>query len=505
MKKIAIGQILQETNSLNPLLTQREDFETYGLAHGKKIVEEYGDVGELAGFVDLPKILAEEVEWVGLCRAVAWSGGELTAGLLAELLEETVAPLRADRVDGVIFSLHGALSSVDDPDVSGQVLKTLRQAVGAQIPIVATLDLHANITPLMVHNADVLVGYHTFPHVDHVSCGQRAGRALAQLLDTGNRPTISAWKIPMVVNSEGRTTDRGIQQELWQQIVASEAREDLLSVGLFMVQPWLDAPHLGWTLYQAHWGEDPPLSPADVAHQCWETRFHKETPFVTPAEVVPKAREITGRPVAVSESHDATNSGAPGDSTLLLEALIQEEIGENGALCFCVDPEAVKHCLRAGKGTRLELCIGGRRDPFSQPLKVQAEILDMGRLRYQLSGHGGHNLPVDMGEMAVIRASDVTVVLTEKSGPGSSPLLYQAAGLNPRDFKIVIAKSPEGFRQDYEPFAAGILYCGAPGCATPFLDQVEFGKVTRPLFPLDALEETAEATWAGPMAKSGGE
>ena len=118
-----------------------------------------------------------------------------------------------------------------------------------------------------------------------------------------------------------------------------------------------------------------------------------------------------------------------------------------------------------------------------------------------LSGHGGHNMPVDMGNASVVQANDVTLVLTEKTGPGSSPRLYETLGLDPKLFKIVIAKSPEGFRQDYEPFAAGILYCGAPGCAAPNLETVTFKQVDRPLFPLDPIKDPSEVTWAGEMMK----
>ena len=81
---------------------------------------------------------------------------------------------RTATVDGVLLSLHGAQSAVDEPDVSGRMLEAVRAAVGSDVPIAATLDLHANVTPLMARCADVLVGYHTFPHVDHVSCGRRA-------------------------------------------------------------------------------------------------------------------------------------------------------------------------------------------------------------------------------------------------------------------------------------------------------------------------------------------
>ncbi len=501
--RIAMGQLLQETNSLNPVLTQRADFELYGLVSGAAVVERYGDVGELAGFSALPEEMGHAIDWHGLLRAVAWSGGPLARGLLAELIDAMTAPLRTTLVDGVLLSLHGAQSAVDEVDVSGHMLQAVRAAVGANVPIVATLDLHANITPLMAIEADVLVGYHTFPHVDHVSAGRRAARCLARMLRDDTRPAVRMYKIPMVVSSEGRATDDGVQAELWRQIVAAEANDDVASVGLYMVQPWLDAPWLGWTLYQAHFGAAPPFDEVAVGQACWQTRRHRQIDYVTPAGLLPAARAIAGGPVAVSEGHDATNSGAPGDSTHLLAAMVAEEIGGGGGLCFCVDPEAVARCHDAGVGAILSLAIGGRRDPFSNPLAVQGTVDDVGRLRYTLSGHGGHNLPVDMGRMARLRVSDTTIVLVEATGPGSSPLLYTAAGADPRTCKLVLAKSPEGFRADYEPFAAGILYAAAPGCATPFIEQIMQQLSNHPVFPFDDLDKVSQAAWAGLVYQRG--
>ena len=500
MKRIAIGQVRQETNSFNPVLTERSHFEDYGLVWGADIVGRYGDVGELSGFTELGRILDQPVEWVGLCRAVTWSGGPLASGLLAELIEMAVEPLRAGPVDGVLLSLHGAQAAVEDADVSGRVLEAIRAAVGPATPLVATLDLHANLTPLMVRAADVLVGYHTHPHVDEETTGARAAAVLARLLDNPERPAVSALKMPMVHNGDGRSTDRGIQRDLWRRIVAAEAADDVASIGLYPVQAWLDAPYLGWTFYQAYWSAEPPMDPQSVARECWATRaYTEEERFIAPAELVAAACAIEGGPVAVSEFHDATNSGAPGDSTHLLAALLAEPIGEGGALAFCVDPESVARCAQAGVGATVDLRVGGKRDPYSEPLAVSAQVERLGTLAYRLSGHGGHNFPVDMGRMARIRAGDVTVVLVEKSGPGSSPLLYEAAGADPRDFKIVLAKSPEGFRNDYEPFAAGILFCAAPGCAAPYLHQFRYGQTTRPLYPWDDLTDMDHAEWAGPI------
>ncbi|MBM3279083.1 MAG: M81 family metallopeptidase [Candidatus Handelsmanbacteria bacterium] len=496
MKRIAVGQLLQETNTLNPVQTTRRHFEVYGLARGREVMDQYGHTEELSGFAALPELLGESVEWLGLLRARAWSGGALAPGLLAELVDSFTAPLRGQRVDGVLLSLHGAQSAAEDPDVTGALLAALRQALGPQVPLVATLDLHANLTRRMVHSADVLVGYHTFPHIDQVSCGQRAAGALTHLLRTDQRPKISAYKLPLLTNTDGRTTDRGVLVSLWKELVAAEDHPEALSTAIYMAQPWLDVPELGWTLYQAYLGERPPLDPERVAAACWQTRAHRQTPFQRPEELVPAALKIPGRPVAVSESHDATNSGAPGDSTLLLTALAGTAIPGGGALSFCVDPQSVARCFAAGQGATLDLEVGGRMDPYSHPLPLRAIVRTLGKVQYTLSGHGGHNLPVDMGRAAVIASGDLTLVLVEETGPGSSPRLYEAVGLDPRDFKIVIAKSPEGFRQDYEPFAAGILYCGAPGCATPFLLEAGFKSVSRPLYPLDEISDMAQAGWA---------
>lgn len=475
------------------------------MGRGREVIDRFGQTGELAGFLSLPACLREPVEWLGLTRAVAWSSGPLAPGVLEQLIEETLAPLRQTAVDGILFSLHGAHAAVDEPDVAGRILQALRKAVGVSVPIVATLDLHANITRRMVLTGDVLVGYHTFPHIDQVLTGKRAARALAHLVRGGASPKISAWKIPMIVNTDGRTTDRGIQRDLWRRIVEAEQKNDVLSVGLYTVQPWFDEPEAGWTFYQAYLGDDPPFEPEAVAKECWDTRFYKATRFLAPSDLVAAACAISGRPIAVSESHDATNSGAPGDSTLLLSELIRQPIPDGGALTFCVDAPSVARCFAAGEGTKTSLTVGGQVDPYSAPLNLDAQVVRLGNLRYVLTGHAGHNLPVDMGRMAVIRSRDATIVLTERTGPGSSPLLYRAAGLEPEAFKIVVAKSPEGFRADYEPIAAGILYCGASGCATPFLDTVDFTRVDRPLYPADQFDDLNLATWAGAMNLKAGE
>ena len=498
MKRIAVGQLLQESNSLSPIRTTLADFEAFGLAEGAEVMARFGETGELAGFAKLPDIAGERIEWVGLLRALAWPSGPMEDALLEDLLERLLRPLQQTQADGVLLSLHGGHCAETEPDVTGRALAAVRSTVGSLVPIVATLDLHANITRRMVVSADALVGYHTFPHVDQPECGARAARALARLIQTDERPRLSVWKIPMVTNDEGRSTDRGILAGLWQEIAAAESSPGVLATGLFVCQPWLDVPELGWAVYEAALADEPALNAADVARRCWETRSHAEKEFLRPDEIIPTALTVSGRPVVVSESYDATNSGAPGDSTHLLAEFANQKIPEGGALTFCVDPEAVGRCFDADPGSEVSLRVGGKRDTrYCKPIMLEGRIVRLGEIRYRLHGHAGHNLRVDMGRAGVVVAGGATVVLTERTGPGSSPSLYEAVGLDPRKFKIVVAKSPEGFRRDYESFAAKILYCAAPGCSTPDLTQVGYRHVSRPLYPVDDIEDMGEARWAG--------
>lgn len=498
MKRIAVGQLWQESNSLNPVASTRADFEAFGTAEGPDVMERFGGTGELAGFAEFPAITGESVEWLGLVRALAWSGGPMDDAFFRGILKSLIAPLRKATVDGVLLSLHGAQCAGSEPDAAGRVLAEVRAVVGPTVPVIATLDLHANITRRMAHSADVLLGYHTFPHVDQAECGRRGAHALATLLQAKRQPKICLWKIPMAVNNEIQNTFSGPLADVWKEVVAAELPPHVLATGIFMCQPWLDVPELGWTVYEATLGQESILDMAGIARRCWEMRTYSKRDFIHPDEVVPAALAVNGWPVVVSESYDATNSGAPGDSTHLIAEFVRRDIPEGGTLTFCVDPEAVGKCFDAGQGSHVHLPIGGKRDcRYCRPIELDGQVTRLSDIAYRLSGHGGDNLDVNMGRAAVLVCGDMTLILTERTGPGSSPLLYEAVGLDPKDFKIVVVKSPEGFRREYEPFAAGILYCAAPGCSTPHLKDLNYRRVSRPFYPLDDFADASQAAWAG--------
>jgi microcystin degradation protein MlrC len=303
----------------------------------------------------------------------------------------------------------------------------------------------------------------------------------------------------MITAAESHNTFTGIPAPLYRRLEELERQPDVLTAGLYMAMPWFDCPGLGWTvtLTVEEAGDEWQSIVDDLAVAAWELRAHMEdVDRLPPEQVVDRALTVVGHPVVIGDGADATNSGAPGDSTVLLAEFLKRSSIPHGALTFLIDADAVHAAQQCGEGGHFEHAIGGRLSEYSEPVPFSGTVEKLVDIKWVLSGHICDNLPINMGAGAIVRSGDVTVLLCERSGPGSSPVLYESVGLDPRDFGIVVAKSPAGFRADYRPFAADMLLVDSPGCAAPRWSQLSFENVNRPLWPLDPIESPEAAEWA---------
>ncbi|MBI1917700.1 MAG: MlrC C-terminal domain-containing protein, partial [Planctomycetes bacterium] len=279
-----------------------------------------------------------------------------------------------------------------------------------------------------------------------------------------------------------------------------EAESRILSAGLATVQPWLDIPEFGSAVLVVADGA------ADLARQecarlaaeVWQRRRDYLPELVSVEEAV---REAFGEQakglVVLSDSADATTSGAPGDSTWVLRELLRYD-WPRPALVTLVDPDLVTLARRLGEGAELTAPLGGKRDyRFSRPIEVTARVDRLFDARFVMSGHLAKNMPIDMGPSAVLRAGSVRIVLTSRSGPHFSPDLFRAAGLDPFAASVLVAKSPCGFRAAYEEKAARIMVVRAPGCAPADFWKYEYRRIPRPLWPWDEIEGWVPAPLLG--------
>ncbi len=498
MKRIGLIQILQETNCFNPVLTVQADFENFGVGSGGEVLTKYGEVGEIGGFMEGLTQWPEAVEPVGVLRLQAWSGGPAaprTQAWFGEMLAEQLG--KAGRLDGLLVALHGAMMGADEPDMDGWLLEKIRGIVGPAMPVVASLDLHACVTERMIRNATALVAYLTFPHLDQRETGVRAARVLRRIF-AGAKPVSSLVRLPMITGGELQSTFVPPLQSIFQQLVESESHPDVLGAAILMTQAYLDLPKLGWSVLVVT-DRAPDLGHRladELAARCWPVREQLVQKFLQAPACLDRALVCPGHPVVIADGADATNSGGGGDSVHLLKEMIGRRI-PGGALTIMVDPPAVAHAHAAGPGGAFDFAVGGKRDHvFSSPLAIRGQVAALNaKAAYTLTGHGGNNLKINMGRAAVVRVADVTLLLVECPGPGSTPLMYRCVGLEPKDFKVVIVKSPAGFRAEFAPFAADIILSDCPGCASSRFAELPYRKINRPLWPLDQIDDWRKVDW----------
>lgn len=483
--RIAIASMLQESNTFSPVFTKYEDFSP---VFGKAVLDRHtGKLTEMGGFLDI--LNRTKVEVQPICAAWAITANRLLRPDFERLVSEFETGLKKARPDALLLAMHGAQTAEAEDDVEGCVVSIARQILGPDRPIVMSLDLHANITRRMVQNVNAIVGYHTYPHVDMFETGQKAARLMMRIMKGECRPTMAFRKLPLIIPAENSQTYRGPMSKLIRAAQALESSGKAEAVSMFPVQPWMDIAEMGCAVVSVT-NDDPRAAQrqADsLASRLWKTKKEYEVKLVPVPEAIERAEKIKGGPVILAESSDSTGSGSPGDSTGVLKHLVKARLSGPAAI-FLVDPATVAKAVEAGVGATLKMSIGGAFDKKnSRPVPVSAyvRLISDGRWTARARGYNT-GITTCMGRSAVLEVGQVSILVAERSSMTVDPELFRSHGIEPLYCKIVVVKSPNGFRAAYEPIAKGIFMVDTPGVSTANFNRLPFKRVPRPIYPLDA-------------------
>ena len=487
--RIAIGNIVQESNTFSPVPGSWDHFPLGHLLRGDEIIaQRVGTRTEVGGVIDVAS--AQDIILIPLLSATtSASAGPILDTVFMALRDELIDGLRAaGPFDGVLLVLHGAMSSESYEDATGEILRAARAAVGADMPLVATLDLHANVTQQMVEQAGALIGYHTAPHIDLYETGQRAMRLLSRMVRGMARPVAALRRLPMIVPAENGRTTEGPYADVMDRAIELMRRPAVLDISAFSVQPWLDVADVGCSVVvNADTAALANELADELADMFWERRQRFDITLAPTAATIERALASDRQPFVLADSADAPSSGAPGDSTAVLKLLIAAKPAQ---LCLhnIVDPVAVAAMFTAGAGAELTLTIGaGSGVPFYQPIEVTGRVRLLSDGDFVNKGLGFQGVVFRRGCTAVFDIGQIALVVMERAVIQWDPELYRSLGLEPTDARIVIVKSPAAFRAAYEPFAAEVAVLDAPGVCNPNLRTLPFTHARRPLFPLDEM------------------
>lgn len=477
------------------MATDLQSFRDYHLYAGLELEQMRGTGTEVAAFLDVAGMEGWQV--IPAPATMAMSSGKVTTAAYAHLKDALLSAAGDARpLDAVLLALHGAMVVDDLDDSEGDLLAALRALLGPAVPIVASLDLHGNVTPTMVGMADALVGFNTCPHTDLYDTGYRTAKLLARILRHEVRPAMAMVRVPLVVPPDTMDTGDGPLGEIVGLAKRMEASGDVLSASVFCVQPWLDIPGLASAVL-AVTNDDAAAAAAAagrLARAYWQARKRFQVQLYSAEAAVRAAVAEGAGPVVLSDSADSIGSGATGDATGIFRALIDAS-GElpGAALHTVVDPEAAELAIAAGVGAQVAMDVGGKRDrTFNRPVRLDGQVRTVFAGRFRLSGPSYAGLEMNMGRTAVVQRGRLSVVITSLPTWTHHPDFYRAVGLHPERARIVVTKSNILFKASYQAMAHRILWVDAPGLSSPNILCLPFARVSRPLYPFDDWETLDE-------------
>jgi microcystin degradation protein MlrC len=368
-------------------------------------------------------------------------------------------------------------------DPEGYLLTETRKILGPDKPIVISLDLHGILTDRMLSQVDGVAIYHTYPHVDFASTGQRAARILHRLLTKKCRPTIARVVIPALVRGDELITKTGCYGELIREARRMELEGTAMSAGIMIGNPFTDVPELCSQVIVATDG-DGALAKAEalkLAQEFWPRRHRMQGKLISLERAIAQARTIPG-PVIFTDAADATSSGATGDSNLILRGL-RDAAYTRRVLAQIVDPAAAAAAHKAGVGATITVPLGGSIDPKRFPpmtVTARVRLLSDGQARLETMKTG-----LDAGPTAVLQFDNFTVVVFSKTLSLFDRAMYYANGLNPKDFDLIVVKSPHTEHHMFEAWADCNFNVDVPGATSANLPTLGHTICARPTYPLD--------------------
>ncbi|MGI8476567.1 MAG: M81 family metallopeptidase [Thermomicrobiales bacterium] len=479
--RVLIAGCKQEVSTFNPAPTHAADFTT---SSGDEVIAFHRGVrSEIGGALSV--LHGAGVEMIGAFSARAiTSGGTLAGADWTRIADRFLAAIRsAPRVDGIFFSMHGAMCAANEVDPEGHLLRETRKIVGEGVPIVLSLDLHGIVTDRMLRHADAVVAYHTYPHGDFFETGERAGKLLLRLLRKEVKPVTAMVRVPALVRGDELITATGRIGARIREAQAVESAPGGLSAAMFWGNPFTDVPDLSSNSLVVTDGDRAWAGREAVAmaQGFWADRAAMQAELVGMEEAVRIAGITPGTTVLI-DAADATSSGASGDSNAILRALIEGGYGGR-ALFPVVDAPAVRDAIRVGVGKTVTTRLGGTLDPARfDPLPVEGTVRMLSDGRFT---NESHNTEWFAGDTAVLEIGRHIVIVTSRQVSHYDRSLFLAHGQDPTRFDCVIQKSPHCRHEFFAAWVTRLVGVDAPGSTSANLGYLGHTVCRRPMYPME--------------------
>ncbi|OXM74162.1 MULTISPECIES: M81 family metallopeptidase [Amycolatopsis] len=491
MMRFATLGLYHEANTFSPLKADRRLFGNGGVVRDGEIVRDYAESATtLGGYFSAARRMGIEIE--PILFAFVTPIGAITEDAFEWLVGEMLAELQARGPwDGVLLNLHGAAVAEHLHDADGEIATRVRRVVGPDVPVGAVLDLHANVSKRLVDALTVTLVYQTNPHVDAKERGIDCTRLVAAAARGEIRPVQALVPLPLVVNIARQDTAEEPMAEL-----VAKAREvagwpGMLSASVVEGFPYADVPQMGMSCIAIHDGDEfeATVAAQELANQVWKRRSGLQAQGLAVSEALDIAVREPDGPVVLLDAGDNIGGGAPGDSTVILQAALDR--GVPPLVQTLWDPHSARQCIEAGEGSEVHLRVGAKHvHSAGRPVPVHGTVraVSDGRFEEPAATHGGFRF-FDQGPTAVLdTAEGHTLVIGSKAVMNSSLQQLLSVGVDPARYHIVVAKGVNSPRAAYGAIARRMVVVDTEGITAMNLGRFTYRHRRKPLYPFEAAE-----------------
>jgi microcystin degradation protein MlrC len=472
--RIAVATFQHETNTFAPSPATWQMFEQGGgwpgVCFGDAVVEAVSGANiPLTGFMDAARSAGHSL--VPLAFAAASPSNHVTSDAFERITGEMVARLKAAMpVDAVYLDLHGAMVAEEHDDGEGEILRRVRAVVGTRVPLVISLDLHSNTSQAMFAQADAMIAYQTYPHVDMAATGARAYLALMRTLQHGNplHKAMRTFDFLTGINSQCSLIEpaKGIYTTLGE----LETKHDVF-LSFTPGFPMADIADCGMAIFG--YATDPRAldrAMAELHARVAGAEREFALDLLEPDAAVKRAMQSgeIGRPTVIADTQDNPGAGGNGDTTGMLAALIRQR-AEDAVMCLLVDGDAARKAHEMGVSGTSHFSLGGRSRIFGDaPFEGEFSVEALGSGQFTCTGKMFTGYRMNLGPMALLRsktAPGVRVVLATRKCQAADQDMFRHVGVEPARSRLLVLKSSVHFRADFQPIAKEVLVARAAGPA----------------------------------------
>lgn len=484
--RVAILGVYHETNTFIKDIITLKDFNCIrGSDIRKLFAAAHHEIGGVYEVFD-----EAGIEMVEILFADATPGGRISDETYNALLTEMLSGLKKNLpIDGCMLIGHGAAVSESIDDVDGHWFSCVRNIVGDNIPIIATLDPHANVSRSMVNATNALITYKTNPHIDQRATGKAAAMLMIDILAGKSNPVQYLVQLPLAISIEQQCTYLEPCKSLYTTAQQLNDKYSTLGVNIFLGFPYADVAEMGSAIVAI---ADTNIEQAYKVTSEIEDEIRRSLTKYNGQKVsatdVFKKIAISSKPMLLLDMGDNIGGGSPGNSTALLR-LLNEDKRYHFFICI-YDPEVVKKAENHIPGNSFVITIN-EFDSEADNYTCEAILISTedGKFKEDKPVHGG-KLQFDMGRIAIVATTGNGVVLfTSLRMPPFSLKQLTSFGIHPGDFDVVVAKGVNAPLAAYSKVCPSVEQVDTPGVTQADATRFVYQKRRKPMYPFESIEE----------------